>query len=390
MLARTAKSFRENYDIDVQIEQEVIEVLPQRQSIRVVDTQTKKERIVPYSRLLLATGARPIQPFPEAAGTENLMAIKSLASGIFLKKYLESKEVNKAVIVGGGYIGVELAEALTLRGIRVTILQRGAQVMNSLDPSMAQRVAVGLERHGITLLTDTAVTGFEIQNNKARGVIANGHTIPADLFILGMGVTPNSELGKSAGLNFGPANSIEVDDRLQTNVPNIWAAGDCCQSVHLVSNKPVYIPLGTTANKQGRTAGINIGGGQAQFNGVMGTAITKFMDIECACTGLNTKQLEALGIDFVSGEIDAKTLPKYYPGTSPLTVKLFAERNTRRILGGQIVGGLGSSKRIDTLVMALHAGFTLEDILNIDLSYAPPFGNVWDPLVIAARVVLKQ
>ena len=318
------------------------------------------------------------------------MVIKSLASGIFLKKYLDSKQVKKAVIVGAGYIGIELAEALALRNIQVTMLQRGAQVMDSLDPSMAKRVADGLERHGITLLTNTKVTGFEIQNKRAREVIANGQAIPADLFILGMGVRPNSELAKNAGLHLGPANSIEVDDHLQTNVANIWAAGDCCQSIHLVSNKPVYIPLGTTANKQGRTAGINIGGGQAQFNGVMGTAITKFMEIEYARTGLNTKQLDALGIDFVSGEISAKTLPRYYPGTAPLTVKLFAERNTRRILGGQIVGGPGSSKRIDTLVMALHAGFTLEDMLNVDLSYAPPFGNVWDPLVIAAREVLKQ
>ena len=374
----------------MQIEQEVTEVLPQQQSIRVIDTHTQQERIVPYSRLLLATGARPINPFSEVAGAENLMVIKSLASGIFLKKYLDSKQIKKAVIVGGGYIGIELAEALALRDIQVTMLQRGAQVMGSLDPSMAKRVGAGLERHGITLLTDTEVTGFEIQNKVAREVVANGQAIPADLFILGMGVRPNSELAKSAGLHFGPANSIEVDDHLQTNVANIWAAGDCCQSIHLVSNKPVYIPLGTTANKQGRTAGINIGGGQAQFNGVMGTAITKFMDIECARTGLNTKQLDALGIDFVSGEISAKTLPKYYPGTAPLTVKLFAERNTRRILGGQIVGGRGSSKRIDTLVMALHAGFTLEDMLNVDLSYAPPFGNVWDPLVIAAREVLKQ
>ncbi len=318
------------------------------------------------------------------------MVIKSLASGITLKKYLDREHVSSAVIVGGGYIGIELAEALAFRGIKVTILQRSTHLMgSSFDPSMAQRIEDGLERHGITLLTDTEVTGFEIHDNKAYEVIANGQTIPADLFILGLGVTPNSALAKSAGINLGTVDAIKVDDRQQTNVANIWAAGDCCQSIHLISKKPVFIPLGTTANKQGRTAGINIGGGQAQFNGVLGTAITKFKDIECARTGLNTKQLEALGGDFIFGEIDAKTLPKYYPGTSPLAVKLFAEKTTHKILGGQIVGGLGSAKRIDTLVMALHGGFTLEDMLNIDFSYAPPFGNVWDPFVIAARVALK-
>jgi len=345
---------------------------------------------VPYSQLLLATGARPVNPFSEAAGAENLMVIKSLASGILLKKYIDRNQVKKAVIVGAGYIGIELAEALALRDIQVTIVQRGPHVMSSLDPSLSKRVAAGLEHHGITLLINTEVTGFEIHNKRVREVIAGGQAISADLCILGMGVTPNSELAKNAGVDLGPASSIKVDNRLQTNVAHIWAAGDCCQSTHLVSNTPVYIPLGTTANKQGRTAGINIGGGQARFDGVMGTAITKFMDMECARTGLNTKQLDALGIDFVSGEISAKTLPRYYPGTAPLTVKLFAERNTHRILGGQVVGGQGSSKRIDTLVMALHGGFTLEDMLNVDLSYAPPFGNVWDPLVIAARETLKQ
>lgn len=390
LLARTAETFRKDSHIDVQIEHEVIEILPDRQSVRVVDLKSKKERIESYDKLLLATGAKPVQPFPAVSSIENLMVIKSLASGIVLKDYIAREQVSSVVIVGAGYIGVELAEALTMRNIKVTMIQRGAHVMNIFDPSMAQRIADGLERHGVTLLTNTEVTGFEVQDNKVREVIANGQTIPADLFLLGLGVTPNSALAKNAGLHLGPAGSIEVDDRQRTSDDNIWAAGDCCQAIHLVSNKPVFIPLGTTANKQGRTAGINIGGGQARFNGVLGTAITKYKDVECALTGLNSKQLKILGMDFVSGEINANTLPTYYPGGSSLAVKLFAERTTHRILGGQIVGGPGSAKRIDTLAMALHAGFTLEDMLNVDLSYAPPFATVWDPLVIAARVALKQ
>lgn len=390
LIARTKETFEQRQDIDVHLGQEVTSVDAHRKVVQVLDRETGKEREEAYDHLLLATGAQPVQPFAEAKDVNNLRVLKSLASGIALKRHLEEEQVEHAVIVGGGYIGIELAEALVMRGIQVTIVQRSDQVMEAFDPSMAKLVAEGLERHGVTLLTGSEVTGFEIEGDTARAVVTGDRTIPGDLFVLGMGVTPNSKLAESAGLRLGPSASIEVNERTQTSVADIWAAGDCCQSMHLVSKQPVYIPLGTTANKQGRTAGINLGGGDASFRGVLGTAITKFKDVECACTGLNTRKLHELGIDYVTGEIEARTLPGYYPGTAPLTVKIFAERGTARILGGQIVGGPGAAKRIDTLVVALHAGYTLEDMLHLDLSYAPPFGNVWDPLVIAARVALKQ
>ncbi|WP_051309170.1 FAD-dependent oxidoreductase [Desulfogranum japonicum] len=390
LIARDPKTFKERYAIDVHLRHRVTSVDPHNRSICVVDLDTGTERTESYDHLLLATGSRPVQPFAEAKGLDNLHIIKSLASGIALKQYLDREQVRHAVIVGGGYIGIEIAEALLLRGIQVTMLQRSAYIMHAFDPSMSKRIADGIRRHGVTVMTGAGVKGFEIDKGKARAVIAGGQTIPADLFILGMGVTPNTELAQNAGLQLGPADSIQVNEHMQTSAPDIWAAGDCCQSIHLINRQPVYIPLGTTANKQGRTAGINIGGGDATFPGVLGTAITKFQDTECACTGLNTRTLEKTGIDFVSSEIDARTLPGYYPETAPLTVKLLADRKTARILGGQIVGGPGSAKRIDTLVVALHAEFTLEDMLNLDLSYAPPFANVWDPMVIAAREALKQ
>ncbi len=389
-MARSPETFQKRYNIDVRLGLQVISVDAGSKTVQVLDRESGAKLTQPYDQLLLATGAHAVQPFPEADGLDNLFIVKSLASGIALKRYMDTKQIRRAVVVGGGYIGLELAEALVMRGIQVTMLQRSAHIMHAFDPSMAKRIAEGVQRHGVTLLTGAEVKGFEVTDNKAQAVVTSEQSIPADLFLLGMGVVPNTELAESAGIQLGPANSIEVNERMQTSVPDIWAAGDCCQALHLVSGKPVYIPLGTTANKQGRTAGINLGGGDVTFPGVLGTAITKFQDTECACTGLNTRTLETLGIDFVGSEIDARTLPGYYPGSAPLSVKLLADKTTARILGGQIVGGPGSAKRIDTLVMALHAGFTLEDMLNLDLSYAPPFATVWDPIVIAAREALKQ
>jgi NADPH-dependent 2,4-dienoyl-CoA reductase/sulfur reductase-like enzyme len=197
-------------------------------------------------------------------------------------------------------------------------------------------------------------------------------------------------LAKNAGIPLGPKGSIAVNDLQQTESPNIWAAGDCAQSYHIVSRKPIHVALGTIANKQGRIAGMNLGGRYATFPGIVGTAITKFMDTECARTGLNEAEIKALGLHYSIGLMEGYTLPHYYPGSSPITVKVLGEKGSGRLLGVQIVGGKGSAKRIDTAATALHAGFSLEDLLYLDLSYAPPFSGVWDPIVIAARMALKD
>ena len=351
---------------------------------------TSSENWEHYDQLLIATGAKPVRPPLAGIDSRNIYDVKNLVSGSLLKQALTEQQPKTAVIVGGGYIGLEMAEALHMRGLKITMIQRGAQVMPTLDPDMGERLGQALREKGVDLHVNETVLGFEHKDGLAVAVTTDKGTIPTDLIILGLGVTPNSELAKNAGIPLGPKESIKVNELQQTETPHIWAAGDCAQSYHLVSRRPVFVALGTIANKQGRVAGMNLGGRYATFPGIVGTAITKFMDTECARTGLGEREIQALGLQYSIGLIEGYTLPRYYPGSSPICVKVLAEKGSDRLLGVQIVGGKGSAKRIDTAATALHAGFSLADLLYLDLSYAPPFAGVWDPLIIAARMALKE
>jgi NADPH-dependent 2,4-dienoyl-CoA reductase/sulfur reductase-like enzyme len=294
------------------------------------------------------------------------------------------------VVVGGGYIGLEMAEALVRHGLEVSLVNRAPQVMVSLDYDMGALVSEALRDLGVSLYLEETLTAFETTKGKVTGVVTDKRTLPADMVILGLGVRPNTALAAAAGIPLGEQGSIRVNERMETEIAGIWAAGDCAESFHLVSRRPFYIALGTVANRQGRVAGINLGGGYATFPGVMGTAVTKICEIEVARTGLQEKEIKALGLEHVSAIIKSRTKAGYYPGAGEITVKLLAEKGSGRLLGGQIVGMEGSAKRIDTVATALHAGFTVEDMINLDLGYAPPFSPVWDPVVTAARAVAKK
>ncbi len=288
-------------------------------------------------------------------------------------------------MVGAGYIGLELAEALCARGIPVTVIQRGRTPMDTLDPDMGGMLVEAMRRFTMTLRLEEAVTGFETDAGRVRAVVTDQGTVPADLVILGLGVRPNSELAATAGIPLGPTGAIAVDQRLRTRVAGVWAAGDCVEKFHRVSRRPVTIALGTHANKEGRTAGINLGGGYATFPGVLGTAVTKICDVEVGRTGLGEAEAEAAGFEAVSVSVDSTTRAGYYPGARPIRTKLVAERGSGRLLGAQIVGEEGAAKRIDVLATALWHETTVSELLNVDLSYAPPFSPLWDPVLIAAR-----
>lgn len=237
----------------------------------------------------------------------------------------------------------------------------------------------------MTLRLEETVTGFETDGGRVRAVVTDQDTVPADLVILGLGVRPNSELAAAAGIPLGPTGAIAVDQRLRTRVAGVWAAGDCVEKFHRVSRRPVTIALGTHANKEGRTAGINLGGGYATFPGVLGTAVTKICDVEVGRTGLGEAEAEAAGFETVSVSVDSTTRAGYYPGARPIRTKLVAERGSGRLLGAQIVGEEGAAKRIDVLATALWHEVTVSELLNVDLSYAPPLSPLWDPVLIAAR-----
>lgn len=358
--------------------------------VRVRDLQSGRVGWEPYDQLLIATGALPVCPDLPGADAIDICGVNTLQSGIELRRILDGRGAKTGVVVGGGYIGLEMAEALVRRGLEVTLVARSSEVMGTLDVDMGKLVSQVLRDFGVTLYLEEALTGFETTGGKVTGVATDKRSLPADIVILGLGVRPNTALAAAAGIPLGEKGAIRVNGRMETGIAGIWAAGDCAESFHLVSRRPFHIALGTVANRQGRVAGINLGGGYATFPGVVGTAVTKICQVEVARTGLQEKELRKLGVEWVSAAIKSRTKAGYFPGAGEITVKVLAEKGSGRLLGGQIVGMEGSAKRIDTLATALHAGFTVEEMINLDLGYAPPFSPVWDPVVTAAREAAKR
>jgi NADPH-dependent 2,4-dienoyl-CoA reductase/sulfur reductase-like enzyme len=305
--------------------------------------------------------------------------VQTLEHARDLHAHAEKENPNHVVVVGGGYIGLEMAEAFIRWGADVTLLEAAPEVMGTLDPDMGALVREALIRHEVEVRCDTAVVGFE----PGRVLVAD-EAIEADLVVLGTGVAPNSSLAGEAGIPLGVKDAIEVDRRQRTPIDGVWAAGDCAESFHLVSRRPVHVALGTVANKQGRVAGLNIGGGYASFPGVVGTAVTRLCATEVGRTGLNEREARAAGFEFESVRIEATTRAHYLQGMQ-VTVKMLAERRTGRLLGGQVIGGEGAAKRVDVLATALWSGLTVDELVDVDLGYAPPFSPVWDPVLVAAR-----
>ncbi len=388
-MIRKPETFRDRYNIDVRTGHEVTAIDPTGGKVLARRLGDGKEEWVSYGQLLIATGAVPFCPDLPGADARGIFGVNTLQVGVTLRRFIEEERPRRGVIVGGGYIGLEMAEALIRQGLTVTLLDREPQVMGTLDHDMGALVGNALREIGVDIHLGESLAGFETAGGRVTGVVTGERRLPADLVILGMGVRPNARLAQEAGVPLGEKGAIRVNSRMETEVPGIWAAGDCAESYHLVSRRPFYIALGTVANKHGRVAGINITGGDALFVGVVGTAITKVCGLEVARSGLQEKELQRLGVDYVTARIESLTHAHYYPGAGPITVKLLAEKGSGRLLGGQIVGGEGAGKRIDIVAAALHAGFTVEQVADLDLAYAPPFSPVWDPVAIAARETAK-
>ncbi len=384
-MAVTPEALRRDYGIDARTLHEVREIDLKSRRVLVLSRSDNREWWEPFDQLLIATGALPFCPDVPGAGSPGIYGVHSLQSGIAVRKVIDTENPKKAVVIGGGYIGLEMAEALVMRGLEVSLVERASQVMGTLDPDMGSIVSDALIGAGVTLFREESLQAFEVSGSRLRAVVTDRRTLPADIVILGLGVRPNTELAARAGIPLGVRDAVKVNDRMQTAAEGVWAAGDCAESFHLVSRRPVHIALGTIANKQGRVAGINLGGGYATFPGVVGTAVSKICEWEVARTGLQEREIKAIGLDYVTARIESTTRANYYPGAGPLTVKALAEKGCGRLLGGQIVGIEGAAKRIDIFATALHAGFTVGEMINLDLSYAPPFSHVWDPVQIAAR-----
>jgi NADPH-dependent 2,4-dienoyl-CoA reductase/sulfur reductase-like enzyme len=392
LVARDPATFRRDHAIDVRLGHEVVELDLARQEV--VARGPAGEVRMGFDHLVLGTGAAPVTPAWAGTGIRGVYRAQTLPDGEAIRAAVDGG-ARRAVVCGGGYVGIEMTEALLRRGLDVTVVQRGPQLMGSLDPDVSVGLRQALERHGATLRCGTTAEGLVTSGGAVRAVVTSDGELPADLVVLALGVRPRTALAEKAGLLVGESGGIATDDRQRARSADggvrgdVYAAGDCTEVVHRVYGRRMTVPLGTHANKQGRVAGIAIGGGEARFPGVVGTAITGFFDVEAARTGLSCGEMDRAGVACVHATITSTTIAGYLTDAPSATVRLVAEAETGRVVGGQIVGGRGAGKRIDTIATAVWNGMTAEDVVGLDLAYCPPYSPVWDPVQVAARKLLE-
>lgn len=385
LIARTPEEHRRN-GIDVRLSTEVTAIDTGAGTVQVRSAHGVET--VGWDHLVIATGAEPIRPDLPGIDAAGVHGVQRIPDGAAVLTDVAAG-AKRAVVVGGGYIGIEMAEAMIRRGLEVVLVDRAPQPMGTLDPDMGAHVRKAMEGEGIEVHSATKVEGFETRDGRVTAVATDGGEIPADLVVLGIGVSPAVGLARAAGLTIGDAGGIRTDDRQRAlGHANIWAGGDCVEVHDRIADRYVAIALGTHANRHGRVIGANLAGRDARFAGVIGTTVSKVCSLEIGRTGLGEKAAAEAGFDAVAATIESTTSAGYMPGAGPIWVKLIAERGTGRVLGGQIVGhNDGAAKRIDVVATAVWTGLSAAELADVDLSYAPPFSPLWDPVTVAARQV---
>ncbi|MGI6113402.1 MAG: FAD-dependent oxidoreductase [Mahellales bacterium] len=384
LLVVSKELFKKRFNIDVKTDHEVIRIDRQNKRVQVKDLLTGSQFYEDYDKLILAPGARPIRPDIENINLGNVFTLTTIPDVDKIKELLSKRQVREAVIVGGGYIGLETAEGLKNVGVNVTIIELAEQIVPVFDIEMTVRVMDTMVKNGIDIILGRKVVKLLGKHSVNLVQLDDGTSIPADLVLLTVGIKPNIELAQQAGLKVG--KGIIVDSRMLTSDPDIYAAGDAVEINHLVTQKPYWIPLAGPANKQGRVAGANAAGDNKVFKGAMGTSILKMFDMTLAKTGLSEKEAKAAGLDFGVSYTHSAHHAGYYPGSRMMTIKLIWEKGSNRLLGAQIAGGEGVDKRIDVLAAAIYGGFTLFDLEQLDLAYAPPYSSAKDPVILAGFV----
>ncbi|MET9106251.1 FAD-dependent oxidoreductase [Streptomyces zhihengii] len=386
LIARSPEEHRAR-DIDLRMRTEVTELDLAGGRVRSLDLESGTESWTGFDKLVIATGARPVRPALPGIDAPGVHGVQTLDDGRALLDSLSRARGRRAVVIGAGYIGVEMAEALLRRGFEVTVVDRSEQPMSTLDPDMGRLVHEAMTSMGITVVTGVAVTGVLTDDGgTVRAVATQDAEYPADVVVLGIGVEPETTLARAAGLPLGDHGGLLTDLSMRVRGRDaVWAGGDCVEVLDLVSGRERHIALGTHANKHGQIIGANAAGGYGTFPGVVGTAVSKVCDLEIARTGLREKDALAVGLKYVTATVESTSRAGYFPGAAPMTVKMLAEYRTGRLLGVQIVGREGAAKRVDIAAVALTASMTVEAMTALDLGYAPPFSPVWDPVLVAAR-----
>lgn len=380
--------FRSERHIDVRTRHEAMELDCRTQRLRVRDHEQQRDYDLDYDRLVLATGAEAVMPPLSGLELPGVFVLRELEDGVAIKQRLARGDVKRAVIIGAGYIGMEMCEALKQCNVEVTVIEQADQVLPGFHYDIAQLVEQELLRHGVSLHKATRVEALtQVQSTLSVETTNGNHA--ADLVLVSVGVRPRTSLAAEAGIELGVGGAIAVDRQQRTGHEHVYAAGDCAEVYHRVLQENVYFPLGTTANKQGKIAGANVVGRNQEFAGIVGTAAFKVFDLEVGRTGLGPSELAQHNIDAVMAASKHKSRGHHYPGSVDVHTILFVERESRRLLGAQMLGAAPVAKRIDIFATALYASLSVDDVASLDLSYAPPLAPVYDPVIIAAAVAQK-
>ncbi len=383
--AETARSAR---GIDVRTRHAVQAIDVSRRVVQVADLEAGGNYALPWDALVIASGATAIRPAVPGLDLPGVFVLRDLTDARHIKRYLADVKVSTAVVVGAGYIGIEMADVLHGLGIAVSILEKADQVLPGFAPAIVEVATHALERHGVSVQTGTSLQGVQREGDDLM-VHSDRGVIRAQIVIVAVGVRPDVALAREAGIVLGASGAIAVDSAMRTSAPAVFAAGDCAEAHHLVLDRPTWVPLGTTANKQGKVAGANAAGGDEHFGGIVGSAGFKCFDLEVARTGLGAPDIASAGLDAVAAVSTHHTRASSYPGDKAITTVVYAERGSGRLLGAQMIGGEAVAKRIDVFATALHARMTLAQVEALDLTYAPPFAPVYDAILIAATVGVK-
>lgn len=384
---QTPESFFTRFRVTMKVRHEVTALHPDRKTVSVKNLETGEEFEESYDKLILSPGAKPTQPRLPGVGLEKLFTLRTVEDTFRIKEYINTSHPKSAVLAGGGFIGLELAENLRELGMEVTIVQRPKQLMNPFDPDMASFIHSEMRRHGIRLALGHTVEGFEEKDGGVDVLLKDEAPLHANMVVLAIGVTPDTALAKEAGLELGIKGSIVVNDRMETSVPDIYAAGDAVQVKHYVTGQDALISLAGPANKQGRIIADNICGGDSRYQGSQGSSVIKVFDLTAATTGINETNAQKAGLATDTVILSPMSHAGYYPGGRVMTMKVVFEKETYRLLGAQIVGYEGVDKRIDVLATAIHAGMKATQLKDLDLAYAPPYSSAKDPVNMAGFMI---
>lgn len=390
LIVRTPEEFAQQ-NVDVHLLNRVIKIIPKTQKILVKDLTNDVEFPVAYDKLVIATGAKPYIPDIKNVNMPNVYKVRTLEDGIAIKEAMQN--ARHVTIVGGGYIGIEMLESFVKNNIQTTLIEASSHVLSMLDSDIAELIIEYINEESndyAKLLTNDTVVSFEGKDKVEEVITANGEHFATDMVIMCAGIRPTVDIAVEAGINLGKTGAIKVNSRMETNIENIYACGDCIEETNVITHRQVWLPLGTNANKEGRCAAVNLAGYTEDFEGVLGSTVTRYLNLTISATGLTHKVAEEEGFDPVSIVVTKRDKAGYMPEVRNVTIKLTADKRTHKLLGGQAIGCGDADKRINTLSVGLLNGITVEEFLGADITYAPPFSTTIDPLLSATRLLIDK